>query len=78
MYWLRKPNGKNGDSFQNGETFMSKLSMYAFDFSPRIRQIRIYECGILNVQCKQRFPSLMQKKTYRMQINRIQYEIFLF
>lgn len=63
-------------NLQNRETFMSKLSMYNFDFSPEYDNYVFTQVGFSMYSIGEDFPRLCRKNISNA-INKIQYEIFL-
>lgn len=61
---------------QNRETFMSKLGMYEFDFSPEYDKFVFTNVGFSMYTIGVDFPRLC-RKNIPIAINKIQYEIFL-
>ena len=61
---------------QNREIFMSKLSLYDYDFSPEYDNYVFTNAGLSMYSIGNDFPRLCRKNTPNA-INKIQYEIFL-
>ena len=61
---------------QNREIFMSKLSLYDYDFSPEYDNYVFTNVGFSMYNIGDDFPRLCRKNTPNA-INKIQYEIFL-